>query len=78
MAEMLLQEYGREQLDKPPRVKLMVMKRSSKTCSICIEGFELDSIISKLPCQHIYHRGCIKTWMGKSKDCPLCRCKFST
>lgn len=31
-----------------PKVKLMIMKKSSRTCPICIEGFSQDQIIKKL------------------------------
>lgn len=29
----------------------------------------------KLPCGHILHMGCLKDWLERSKNCPLCRKK---
>ena len=49
------------------------MKRSKKTCAICIEGFEEEQIIKKLYCSHIFHRKCLKEWLKINKICPLCR-----
>jgi E3 ubiquitin-protein ligase DOA10 len=67
-----------EIMPRATRVKTLVMKKSSKTCPICIEGFKEDELIKQLPCRHIYHRGCIKQWMKKSTECPLCRNDFNS
>jgi hypothetical protein len=43
-------------------------------CSICLEGYEQDSIIRKLNCSHIFHKECIDPWLLKeSYKCPICR-----
>jgi hypothetical protein len=43
-------------------------------CSICLEGYEQDSIIRKLNCSHIFHKDCIDPWLLKeSYKCPICR-----
>ena len=43
-------------------------------CSICLEGYEQDSIIRKLNCSHIFHKDCIDLWLLKeSYKCPICR-----
>jgi len=39
-------------------------------CCICIEVIVEDDF--SLPCNHIFHRNCIKKWIKKSKTCPLC------
>lgn len=64
-------------LPKVNRVKTLIMKKSSRTCAICIDGFKEQELIMKLPCGHIYHRCCLKGWMKKSTECPLCRHHFS-
>ena len=58
----------------------MKMTKSSQNCSICMEEFErgtfifyLDSIIKKLPCGHILHRECGKTFFSMNIKCPICR-----
>lgn len=48
------------------------IKDSSDTeCSIC-----LDDIINEytiLKCRHVFHDKCIKTWLKKRMECPMCR-----
>lgn len=44
-------------------------------CSICLELMTKDSrrVIKLYCCDHIYHEKCIKEWIEKSRNCPLCR-----
>lgn len=42
-------------------------------CSICQELFELNQIVYKLPCRHVYHVDCVTSWLNQSNTCPLCR-----
>ncbi len=39
-------------------------------CPICFE--ECESYI-KLSCNHKFHEKCIKDWVKKSTECPMCR-----
>lgn len=41
-------------------------------CSICYEYIEIDCIRLQV-CKHQYHYTCIKRWLSKSNECPLCR-----
>lgn len=46
----------------------------SKECLICIENFNEDDDIIKIPCNHIFHKNCIKSWVcEESNKCPICR-----
>ena len=44
-------------------------------CSICIDDFELDEVLTLLPkCQHVFHKDCIKPWLLERQGrCPLCK-----
>ena len=47
-----------------------------KSCSICLEPMKKD--ISKLPCNHKFHKNCINQWtfsvnQNNSNLCPMCR-----
>jgi Ring finger domain len=45
-------------------------------CSICLEEFSDDEIVTALPrCCHLFHTTCIGQWIleRKSNNCPLCK-----
>ncbi|XP_038988023.1 E3 ubiquitin-protein ligase ZNRF3-like [Phoenix dactylifera] len=42
-------------------------------CSICLEEFELEMEVTRMPCKHVFHGGCLTQWLEKSHLCPLCR-----
>jgi hypothetical protein len=42
------------------------------TCPVCEEDFAEGQVIRRLPCHHIYHKGCFDRWIRHSKvTCPL-------
>ena len=43
------------------------------TCSICLNPFKSTSFVSPLPCSHLFHHSCIKTWVKQECTCPLCK-----
>jgi len=54
--------------------------RSKKTgsleenCSICLEAIEnSQKVIIQLPCNHLFHKACIKEWLKKDMVCPNCK-----
>lgn len=47
-------------------------------CSICIEQVNDKELVKRLPkCGHMYHAGCIDTWLDKNNICPVCRVALS-
>jgi hypothetical protein len=47
-------------------------RQDCKTCSICTKDFVEGRNIRILPCQHIYHRRCIDSWLlDFAGKCPL-------
>lgn len=48
-------------------------------CPICIEGYHPLQIGSRLPCGHVFHEDCIRTWVNgqvhshSQVTCPMCR-----
>ncbi|WMV57633.1 hypothetical protein MTR67_051018 [Solanum verrucosum] len=46
---------------------------TEEICAICHMEFEHKEIIGTLGCGHEYHAGCIKQWLLRKKDCPMCR-----
>nr|GMD18769.1 probable E3 ubiquitin-protein ligase RHY1A [Ipomoea batatas] len=45
----------------------------SSVCPVCLEEFLAGVKISPLPCSHVFHHGCISSWLEKSASCPICR-----
>ena len=46
-------------------------------CQICLQTLENAQMI-ETPCKHIYHFNCLKTNLKYNRNCPLCRCDFTT
>ncbi|KAM0854112.1 hypothetical protein ACQ4PT_050635 [Festuca glaucescens] len=42
-------------------------------CGVCLESFEEDDKIRKMPCSHGFHERCIFKWLRVSRLCPHCR-----
>ena len=42
-------------------------------CPICLETFQNDHSISRMPCGHHYHKTCLTNWLHKHNSCPVCR-----
>lgn len=51
-------------------------------CSICLDSFEDGELISVLYCHHIFHVGCVKSWIDRKTDksqlCPVCNHPIQT
>merc|ERR1712217_261715 len=43
------------------------------TCTICLDDFHDGDVARRLPCRHDFHSECIKKWLRRSKQCPLCK-----
>jgi hypothetical protein len=47
-----------------------------KECYICLKNFVRNSIIMKLPCNHLFCESCINPWLKHNSFCPTCKSKF--
>lgn len=45
-------------------------------CNICLEELQENTMVTKLPCNHIYHTDCIDKWFNRNISCPTCRKEF--
>ncbi|MCL7029609.1 hypothetical protein MKW94_021460 [Papaver nudicaule] len=45
----------------------------STTCVICMEKFEAGTLVTYMPCTHIFHEYCLIPWLQENHSCPLCR-----
>lgn len=51
------------------------LEDADHSCIICRE--EMLSA-KKLPCKHIFHLHCLRSWMERSNNCPICRAVIPT
>eukprot|EP00746_Dinoflagellata_sp_MGD_P044786 gnl/MRDRNA2_/MRDRNA2_209515_c0_seq1.p1 gnl/MRDRNA2_/MRDRNA2_209515_c0~~gnl/MRDRNA2_/MRDRNA2_209515_c0_seq1.p1 ORF type:complete len:140 (+),score=26.48 gnl/MRDRNA2_/MRDRNA2_209515_c0_seq1:40-420(+) len=45
-------------------------------CEICLEEYKDGEELTRLPCMHIFHKGCIESWLATESVCPNCRTDF--
>merc|ERR1719232_1033053 len=45
---------------------------TDNVCIICREEMTASST-KKLPCGHIFHRNCLRSWFQRQQTCPTCR-----
>jgi len=43
------------------------------SCTICMETFSKSQKVIELPCNHVFHSGCISKWFEAKNTCPNCR-----
>ncbi|GMI54673.1 hypothetical protein ScalyP_jg4814 [Parmales sp. scaly parma] len=44
-----------------------------QSCSICLEPFEEEERCTKMPCSHVFHGECLRSWLSRQNSCPVCR-----
>ncbi|VVU95598.1 Ring finger domain [seawater metagenome] len=42
-------------------------------CTICLENIPKNKQIYKIPCNHKFHKKCLKQWLSENLSCPICR-----
>lgn len=59
-------------LDRLPRVKPSEVDKEAE-CSVCLSELVAYPGLVKLPCNHIYHKECLRRWFVLQSTCPVCR-----
>ena len=49
------------------------LDNEKKQCAICLENYVKGDESIALPCIHIFHAKCIKTWLTSHNNCPSCK-----
>lgn len=49
------------------------MAQTDRTCIICREDMAVVDHPKKLPCGHIFHFRCLRSWLERQQSCPTCR-----
>jgi hypothetical protein len=42
-------------------------------CSICLQEITTSDTVGDIPCNHMFHKGCLKAWLVRHNRCPLCQ-----
>lgn len=45
---------------------------SCDSCAVCLNDFEENDLLRRLPCNHSFHVTCVDKWLKQNKNCPLC------
>ncbi|VVC36318.1 Zinc finger, RING-type,Zinc finger, RING-CH-type,Zinc finger, RING/FYVE/PHD-type [Cinara cedri] len=53
-------------------------KLLGEQCPICLSPYQLEQKALTMPCDHVFHEECLKTWLKKSNFCPLCKLELGT
>jgi len=62
------------EFDDLPLINYQQGTGENTLCSICLNDFEVEEQVLQLPeCHHLFHRECIRVWLGTHLDCPYCR-----
>jgi len=64
-----------------PRIKVTaydIAANESAECSICLDELVAGQPALRIPCGHLYHEDCVKDWLRKSNECPVCRFELPT
>lgn len=64
----------KEKIAEIPKVTISAEQVEMKLqCSVCWEDFQIDEVVRKLTCAHVYHESCIIPWLELHGTCPICR-----
>jgi len=47
--------------------------RCDNVCIICREEMTMATVNKKLPCGHVFHVHCLRSWLERQQSCPICR-----
>jgi len=56
---------------------MLACEEMMRECTICYEGListtDEELCVVKTPCDHLYHKHCLASWLQSHRSCPICR-----
>ena len=59
-------------IDQIETIQYIIDNSTFFQCGICMDSFEENEKVKKLPCDHIFHTDCMGQWIQTKKTCPFC------
>ena len=59
--------------DRFPTATAADLDRGDRMCIVCREDMEVEMSPKRLPCGHCFHLDCLKSWLERQQNCPICR-----
>lgn len=56
-----------------PDATTQELSSGDNVCIICREEMTSETSCKKLPCNHIFHTSCLRSWFQRQQTCPTCR-----
>lgn len=56
-----------------PNATIEDLTNNDNICIICREEMTSNGTAKKLPCNHIFHVSCLRSWFQRQQTCPTCR-----
>jgi len=72
LSDIILSRRAIAQLDLYPNATQEELANDN-TCIICREEMMPGASAKKLPCGHIFHAACLRSWFQRQQTCPTCR-----
>ena len=57
---------------KPQDSEYLEVDDEHAQCGICLEDYNEDVVLKRLPCLHHFHAACIDDWLRVNAKCPFC------
>lgn len=72
--DLILEAHTRRYLESVyPDATAEDLRAMDNVCIICREEMQAGNACKKLPCSHIFHKNCLRTWFQRQQTCPTCR-----
>lgn len=69
-----------EELQAMPILKVTEkdLDAENTECTICLEKLAVGDSALRIPCGHVFHEDCVRTWLQSNNQCPMCRYELPT